>query len=248
MNKFTLLDEKVFRLFCYPGEVVEVRGIGFWGASNAWNGFAKGTVSGYFDSHKEFCNAVKLLDATKQGNIYFTLQVIDKRLIGRAFNRIKASDLTTSDNDVISYRWLPIDIDPVRPSGISSSDSELKAAMSMREDVILYVMEKYAFDHKPITAMSGNGVHILFRIPEALATTANSEKVKRILDDVSFYFNNDLVNIDTVVHNPSRIWTLYGTTKRKGDIVPEAPGRKARPHRLSFIDSLGDQEEYFNAI
>ena len=240
MNKFTLLDEKVFRLFCYPGEVVEVRGIGFWGASNAWNGFAKGTVSGYFDSHKEFCNAVKLLDATEQGNIYFTLQVIDKRLIGRAFNRIKASDVTTSDNNVFAYRWLPIDIDPERPSGISSSDSEFEAAVDIRDEVIDYVMERCSFPQKPITSMSGNGVHILFKLPEKPAIPEHINIISFILQDIAMHFNNESVHIDTAVYNPARIWTLYGTTKRKGDPVPSETGREARPHRLSYIDSLGE--------
>jgi hypothetical protein len=31
---------------------------------------------------------------------------------------------TTANSDVISRRWLPIEFDPDRPSGVTSSDSE----------------------------------------------------------------------------------------------------------------------------
>ena len=240
----TLLDEKVFRLFIKPGEVVEVRGLGFWGTSHAWAGFAKDIVSGYFDSFDAFSESVKKLEATGQGNIYFTLQVIDKRLIGRACNRIKASDLTTSDHNVVAYRWLPIDIDTVRPSGISSSESELENAMGIREDVAYYVVEKYGFDQSPIAAMSGNGGHVLFPLPERPATPGSIATIKAMLEDLARYFNDESIHIDTAVHNPARIWTLYGTTKRKGDIVSAAPGRDARPHRLSYIDTLNEYGDF----
>ncbi len=46
----TLFDPEVFKLFCEPGEVIEVRMLKVFGKSIAWgNEFAKGTVSGYFD-------------------------------------------------------------------------------------------------------------------------------------------------------------------------------------------------------
>ncbi len=89
-----------------PGEVVEVRIPKIWGKSPAWgNDFAKGTVSGYFDDHEAFCVSVKAADKFEHGGIYFTLQVIDPRLIGRAFNRLKPSNLTTSDHNVFKYRF-----------------------------------------------------------------------------------------------------------------------------------------------
>jgi hypothetical protein len=163
-NKSTLFDPSVFRLFCHSEEVVEVRIVKVYGKSLAWgNEFAKGTVSGYFDDHEAFCKAVKEADKFKHSGIYFTLQVIDPRLIGRAFNHLRPAEVTTSDANVIAHRWLPIDLDPVRPSGISSSDSELKEALNLREEVVAWIVDKMDFS-LPIKAVSGNGGHLLFRL------------------------------------------------------------------------------------
>lgn len=144
--KLTFFDQIVWNAFVNPGEVVEVRMPKVYGKYAAWNhDFAKGTVSGYFDQHEAFIKAVKLADKTNHSGIYFTLQVIDPRLIGRAFNRLKPAEVTTSDQNVICYRWLPIDLDPVRPSGIASSDSELKTALELRDKVAQHTVKEYGF-------------------------------------------------------------------------------------------------------
>jgi len=236
-KKWTLYDKEVGRTFI--GEVVEVRILKAFGRSTAWdNDFAKGTVSGYFDDHEAFCNAVRIADKTKHGGIYFTLQVIDPRLIGRAFNRLKPADITTSDQNVIAYRWLPIDIDPVRPTGISSSEQELQAAIALRDRIAQYVISKHGYP-TPIKAISGNGGHLLFRLPN-LSVKDGQAFIKNTLNELSEEFDTDLVNIDKTVFNPARIWKLYGTTARKGDAVPAGPGREARPHRMAYIDDLGE--------
>jgi hypothetical protein len=226
-NKLTFYEKNIWNIFFKPDEVVEVRIPKVYGKSTAWgNEFAKGTVSGYFDNHDAFCKAIKAADKAKHSGIYFTLQVIDPRLIGRAFNRLKPAEATTSDQNVIAYRWLPIDIDPLRPSGINSSDSELKAAIELRDHVAQYVISEHGFS-SPIKAMSGNGGHLLFRLPDLPIKEGN------------YFIYTDKVTVDTTVFNPARIWKLYGTTARKGDAVPAGPGREARPHRMAYIDDLG---------
>ena len=240
-RKLALFNLEVFRLFVHPGEVVEVRIPKIYGKSPAWGGWARGTVSGYFDDHESFCKAVQLADKTPHNGIYFTLQVIDPRLIGRAFNRLKMADLTTSDTNVLAYRWLPVDIDPVRPAGVSSSISELQKAMVLREAVSMWAVKNFGLA-SPIQGMSGNGAHLLFRLPDIPATMENQLFIKQTLEEIAAAFKSDEVNIDTTVFNPARIWKLYGTTSRKGDHVPEGKCREERPFRKSFIDSLGSQE------
>lgn len=240
-RKLTLFNLEVFRLFIHPGEVVEVRIPKIYGNSPAWGGWARGTVSGYFDDHESFCKAVQLANKTPHNGIYFTLQVIDPRLIARAFNRLKMCDLTTSDANVWAYRWLPVDIDPVRPSGVSSSNSELQKAMVLREAVSMWAMKNFGFP-SPIRAMSGNGAHLLFRLPDIPANKENQLFIKHTLEEIAAAFKSDEVNIDTTVFNPARIWKLYGTTSKKGDYVPQSEYREERPYREAHIDSLGDQE------
>jgi len=237
--KLTLFDKLIFQAFVHEREVTEVRIVKAYGKSPAWNNdFARGAVAGYFDDHEAFCRAVQAADKNKHNGIYFCLQTIDPRLIGRAFNRLKPTNLTTSDNNVIAYRWLPIDLDPVRPSGISASKSEILEAAKLKPKIILWVKERYGFAD-PIQAFSGNGSHLLFRLPDLPATVENKEFIKGVLSEIAEEFDNEAVTIDTTVFNPARIWKLYGTTAKKGDPVPEGPGREARPHRMAFIETLG---------
>ena len=223
----TLFNPDVFRLFVHTGEIVEVRCVGAEGK--------KGMVlSGYFDNHDSFCKAVKELDKGRHKGIYFTLQVIDPRLLARANNRIKPGSLATSDKDVLFYRWLPIDLDPVRPSGISSSDPELKAALDLREPVTVWLTSEFRFP-LPIQAMSGNGGHLLFQLPDWPVTPERKSILKGILQDVSIRFSTDKVKIDTSVFNPARVWKLYGTKAKKGDEIPEGTHRESRPHRVASV-------------
>jgi hypothetical protein len=226
-NRLTLLDPKVWNAFVKPGEVTEVRIPYKW------------PESGYFDDHALFCEAVQQASKKQHDGIYFTIQVIDPRLLGRAFNRIKQSKLTTSDRDVLFYRWLPIDLDPVRPAGISSSDAELQAALELREIIADHVVNEMGFV-KPIKAMSGNGGHLLFRLPDLPAKDENKNMIKSILHGLAKEFDNDIVKIDQSVYNPSQLWKLYGSQARKGDALPAGPYREARPHRQSYIDDLGE--------
>jgi hypothetical protein len=239
LPKHTVFEKCIWKLFVQQGEVVEVRILKVFGNSPAWEGFAKGTVSGYFDDHEKFFKSVRAADKARHNGIYFTLQVIDPRLIGRAFNRLKAAETTTSDQNVIAYRWLPVDVDPIRPSGISSSDSELKAALDLRDIVASEITREMGLP-APIRAVSGNGGHLLYRLPDLPANEESQLFIKTTLTGLSDRFDTDTVKIDTTVFNPARIWKLYGTTSKKGDAIPAGRHREARPHRPAYIDNLGD--------
>ena len=239
ITTYNLLQENVANLFVKPGEVIEIRILNARGKSPAWNGFASGTVSGYFDNFTSFNNAASKAIQSQQSNVYFTLQVIDPRLIGRSYNKLKPTSLTTSDNNVLYYRWIPIDIDPIRPSGVSSSDSELASAMEIRDVICEWIADTTNYA-TPIKAMSGNGGHLLIRLPEDIPANDDSkEEIRRFLEIVSQQFSTPEVDIDTTVFNPARIWKLYGSKAMKGDEVPGNKYREALIHRESYIDDLG---------
>jgi len=239
VKRLTFENREVFDTFIRKGEITEVRVLDVRGrCALIYNDYIRGTVSGYFDNHADLWKYVQAVEKMQNKGIYFTVQVTDPRLLARAYNRLKISDLTTKDTDVIAYRWLPIDIDPERPSGIPSSDSELADAVKLSILIEEYVITEYGLA-KPVRAMSGNGVHLLFRLPDLPVTKENIAFVEATLKTLSKLFSNDKAKIDESVFNPSRILRLYGTVTRKGDSLPAGPGREARPHRLSFIEDLG---------
>ena len=224
MTKHTLFEKEVFECFIRPGEVCEVRIPG------------RPTMAGYYDDHELFAKHVRQADKQAKGNIYFTLQVIDHRLLARALNRMLPLKATTTDRDVLAYRWLPVDLDPIRPAGISSSDSELEAALVLRDQIADDISAEYELD-PPIRATSGNGAHLLYPLPD-LPAKKYAEAVKGMLLEISSKYSNDRVNIDSNVFNPARIWKVYGTTARKGDPLPARNRHEARPHRTSHIDFI----------
>jgi hypothetical protein len=239
----TMFDPVVWKIFFNPGEVVEVRIPKGFGKLFNCKDYLRGTISGYFDNHDDFIKWVQEADKSlKHEGIYFTLQVIDPRLIGRAFNRLKQTQVTTSDNNALAYRWLPIDGDPVRPSGVSSSDTELKESLILRNQVATWLMTEQGFP-EPIRAMSGNGGHLLFRLPGLPVNEENKTFIKNLINITADHFDTDRIKIDRTVFNPSRIWKLYGTKTSKGDAIPAGQYREARPHRIAYIENLGNENE-----
>src|SRR5215208_3057138 len=199
-----------------PGAVVELR---------AFRG--RDTVSGYYDDHAALAREARKLDERDYA-VYVTLNEVDPALLARASNRARKvyKEPTTSDGDIVRRRWLPLDFDPVRPSGVSATHEEKKAALSRTREVRDYLREQGW--PEPVVGDSGNGAHLLYRV-DLQNDRESSDLVKGVLDCLAFKFNDELVKVDTAVHNAARIWKLYGTTARKGDDT------EVRPHRASKL-------------
>ena len=119
-----------------------------------------------------------------------------------------------------------IDIDPIRPAGISSTEEEHDAAIAkayyIRDD-----MKEHGW-YEPVICDSGNGASLLYKIDmennkEAL------DSVKNVLNAMDYFFSDEKIQIDQAVFNAARIVKLYGTKAKKGDSTGD------RPHRDSKI-------------
>lgn len=214
-----------------PGDVVEVRAFGDLSRRNkAWDGYASGIVTGYFDNEADFVAAVEALDATNKCEaIYITLNPCVPALLNRAVNRLiggKKSTPTASDDDIAMRRWLFVDFDPERPKGISATDEEVKAAGDAAKLCMAYLTD--AGWPEPVIAASGNGVHLLYAV-----NLPNDDDSRDLLRDalkaIKSHFDSDVVTIDEKVFNASRITKCYGSVARKGD------NTERRPHRRSSI-------------
>lgn len=185
----------------------------------------KKTYSGYFTNPDTL---IKSLTPYEDCNIYFVLNEIKPECIARdQKDKIIANPKnTTSDNDIASREWILIDIDSKRSAGVSASDEEKEHSRQIGLKVYEY-LRKTGFS-TPISADSGNGYHLLYRI--AMKNTEdNKQLIKNFLNALSLLFSNEHAEIDTAVFNASRITKLYGTTARKGIST------KDRPHRQSKI-------------
>lgn len=158
--------------------------------------------------------------------IYFTPNPVVPDLIARANNRINTwAQLTTMDPDVVERHWLLIDVDPRRPTGISSTDAELEAAFKVARR-IANMLELEGWP-KPNLNVSGNGAHVMYAIREPNNEFVRDE-IAKFLKCLSARFSDDACHVDVVNFNAARIWRLPGTWARKGDNVPARPHRKSR--------------------
>ena len=194
----------------------------------------KMTISGYFTDTSILMEQFKKVDL-RNANVFYTLNEIDEACYAREqhdiFRQVK---VTTSDGDITAYKWLLIDLDPVRKSGISSTDEEFKMAYERGEQITKHLRD-IGFP-APIFACSGNGVHLLYAINLA-NTDENKALVQNCLKALAFLFGDEKVDVDQSVFNPARISKLYGTMAQKG------ANTKERPHRMSRILSAPKQME-----
>lgn len=194
------------------------------------------TISGYFNDHRKLAQELETLSGNV-GAVYYTLNPVSSALLARANNRAeKYAKTTTNDapDNIIKRRWLLVDCDPVRPTDISSTDEEKKAARLIVSEIRDHLSE--IGWPEPVIADSGNGYHLLYRIdlPNDIESRALVESVLRAL---AARFDNRTVKIDQKVFNASRITKAYGTMACKGDSIPE------RPHRLSKMFAAPERVE-----
>lgn len=204
-----------------PGAVVEIRLLPRKG---------KSIVAGYFDSSSFNSVPNKLSPYLNRGehNIYVSMNAVHQGLLSRYYRRFEQyPSKTTTDGEILRYRWILLDFDPVRPSGINATAEEQQTAILLAAVVKEYCLKELDMED-PIECISGNGVHHLY--PFDMPVNAESISiVKNLLIDLAKRFNNERCTVDTTNFNPSRITKLYGTVAGKGDNTP------SRPHRLAEI-------------
>jgi P4 family phage/plasmid primase-like protien len=207
-----------------PGDIIEIRALEFRRQPE----YAGMTYAGYFNFENRLAitRAIRIVDGLAEG-VYVVLNRLNPELLSRSTNRLKARlRNTTTDADILERRWFYVDADAIRPAGISATDAEHAAALE-RALVVRDFLSGFRWP-EPIHADSGNGAHLLYRLPP-LPLDRSGDLVKRCLQALGAKFTDKAVKIDEGTANASRICKLYGTRAGKGDSTPD------RPHRRSWV-------------
>ncbi|HIJ75342.1 MAG TPA: hypothetical protein HPP81_01355 [Deltaproteobacteria bacterium] len=214
--------------FYHPdGTTFELCGIGT-------DRYPKAVDGGFFDDHEKAIETACKLTMDHHA-VYLTINPADPALLSRANNRIKPGLARTQDREVLKLQRLFIDADPVRPAGTNSTDSEHDTALDLSAQI---KADQGALGWpEPLVGDSGNGGHLIYRLPDLPNTTENIELLKACLQALAQRYNTDTHHIDETTFNPSRLSKLYGTWARKGDSTPD------RPQRLARIISVPDHPE-----
>ena len=210
--------------FLHPdGDIFEVRLV-----DGKWN------AAGVFDSADTLIEQLRSDWLSPEANVYMTLNGLNPACFDRKHKNqfIKSMSPTVSDNDVIGYDWLFIDVDPKRPSGTSSTKEQLQQSQMTAKRIYEFLRDRGW--PEPIGANSGNGTHLLYKVQ----LTVDREKlVESVLQVLNMLFDDESMDIDMRTFNPSRICKLYGTVARKG------ANTEKRPHRMSSIFRVPDKIE-----
>ena len=201
--------------------------------SNLWEGKPFGKkrlLGGWFRDPEKAANLAVQIEAE---GIYTTLNPCTDGLLARANQRLKANVDRTADSHIERIKNLLIDIDPVRPAGISSTDEEHEDALRIAQCVKAHLTTEGW--PEPLVGDSGNGAHLIYPLD-----LPNNEETKNLLKSalkaLALEHQEPLgrlnLEIDQVVFNPARLTKLYGTMVRKGENTQD------RPHRLARIISL----------
>lgn len=228
--------ELACRALFTPGQITELRIFGIEGNK----GFTF-NAAGWFDNHEQLVAAAHSYEQRGAAGIYVIPNQLHDGCLNRSCNKvIERCDKTTSDRDVITRNWLMIDIDPLRPSEISSNDQELVAARTIGRNVAGWLEQELGWP-AGLRALSGNGVHLFYRI-----NLANNDEAKQLVTDclaaLRDRFNAPTVEIDSTCSNAARIMKLWGTIARKGVSTED------RPHRRSQLLKLNGAYPTFEEI
>jgi hypothetical protein len=215
---------RFLRLLAQPGDVYELRGLA------RING-QQHVTTGFFDDLDQLARAAAARSGKDDG-VYVTLNPVNPALLARAkkneVRRAGGGD-TTSDRDVAKRRSILVDVDPVRPTGISSSNEEHEAALRLAQ-TICDDLTREGWP-APIFADSGNGAHLIFAVDMPVD---DGGLVERVLKTLSRKYSTATLKVDEKVFNPARISKIYGTLTRKGIDTPD------RPHRFAKILAAPD--------
>jgi len=148
-----------------------------------------------------------------------------------SLNPIAGITVPVKAADIKRRRWLPIDVDPVRPSDTPATDEE-KHNAELVASIIVEDLSGRGWP-RPVNLDSGNGVHLLYRIDLANNDGAD-DLVKRVLKALDKNFSNSAVHIDTGVGSADRGSRIPGTVNRKG------PHTLERPHRVTRLADVPD--------
>jgi len=209
------------RYFLEPSEFAELRILNT----------SRGVVSGYFSDLETMAAAAAEWDG--KGNVCMTMNPVSSDALGPAPNGLSEfAKQTTRDVEIARRRFLLLDFDPVRPSGVPANTSEHDAALQRARRCKDQLSDQGW--PEPILADSGNGAHLLYRVDFANEPSSLSIN-RRVLQALARIHNDENVHLDEATANPARLTRVYGTMNVKGEASPE------RPHRRSEILSAPEE-------
>lgn len=195
-------------------------------------------IAGYYDHPWEAATAAK---TQQYSGTYTQLNIIPTIAIHRGgFSR---ANKQTTDWSVITRQWLLLDVDTEREiKGIAATQDEIDASWVLA----CQIRDRLAAEGwcRPVEALSGNGVHMLWPINLVAAWQSSTDLVAAWLTTMGRLATEirspgpPTSSVDCSVGNAGQITKLYGSSVQKGGNTEERPHRYSRlihvPSELSW--------------
>ena len=188
----------------------------------------EGALVGRFELPEQAVEVLSELDRERYSGVYVT----PNPLVSGGSHGWVRGGRAVGDASVARSAWLLLDVDPVRPSGMSATDTEKARAIDVRAACV-ELLRGHGWPAPRVLADSGNGYHAMWRMGEGVT----AQHIRRVLAMLGDACDTEGARVDRRVFNASRIWKLPGTWARKG------PSTEERPHRLSRLEVVRDQVE-----
>lgn len=197
----------------------------------------KATFAGWFDNAASF-----VAEAAKVSGVsaYVVPNPAPRDLLSRSYNKLIQIEegKATKDDDIISLRWMLVDIDAVRTySDLSSTEIELQNALDRREDIFSDFPE---WRDSSLCGRSGNGAFILVHLPDYPNDETHRRYVVRMINHLHEKYSDDKAEVDIRTKNPARLMCLPGTMKCKSSNTPDRPWRMATLDSLTIFGGQGE--------
>ncbi len=202
--------QRAISLLFQPGQLVEIRGKFREG----------GMASMYFTDLHKMARVLEKKDANGRFQaIWYTLQRLKPGI-----DQSKDPGKATSRKDIAAYEWLVIDIDrPRQPKGTkkeNATDAELQILARCRNKVQAWLRDLGW--PEPLVMCSGNGWHLLYKVPSWPADAHWFGVLKDTLKGIAYHFRDisgeakdgKQFNIDESLSEPEQIIKAYGTWSR----------------------------------
>jgi len=179
-----------------------------------------GVAVGYFDNWDCALRAIES-EPSQYKAAYFTLNPINlPAAIPLNLQALTPSRNAAGASDIARRTWLLVDLDPLRPAGVNSSEVEKQAAREQADAVREYLRSRNWPD--PMLCDSGNGWHLLYRID-----LPNSRDATEIVQSVLSRLHQLFPMVDAGNFDAPRLCKLYGSWARKGEHSEERPWRRS---------------------
>ena len=171
-------------------------------------------------------------------------QIDNKNIKGWYITPNPTDGMGRKQENFTKREWLIVDIDTQREKNTNATDEELEKAFDVAGEIELEtIMGDFCSTiwQIPYIALSGNGVHLLYRCDLPNTQEAN-ELVNKWYSLLDKAFSTPEAKIDTSMASIAQLTKLYGTWSRK------APEQENRPWRQSELREILYDEKTWDLV